>query len=161
MTTKKDVAVRLWEKVAKGTSEECWLWQGSTSKDYGVIKDNGTQKYVHRVMWEITFGHIPTNLFVCHKCDNPPCVNPSHLFLGTARDNMIDKTVKGRNNAPKGVDHPGSKFTATELETIRQSSLSADMLATSYGVHVRTIYRILAWGLEKRSPGRPKKSGGK
>jgi hypothetical protein len=75
----------------------CWIWIGSTdTKGYGQLWKEGTQAQAHRVSWELANGLILGGLFVCHHCDNPPCVNPAHLFLGTNQDNMDDMTAKGR-----------------------------------------------------------------
>lgn len=97
----RSVVDRLWEKVIKG--EGCWLWTGAKSeKGYGNIfkkRGNGrTAVMVHRVSYEIHFGEIPEGLFVLHRCDVPACVNPSHLFLGTAQDNVDDMIAKGRGH---------------------------------------------------------------
>ena len=79
---------------------ECWPWMGMrggrTSTKYGHVKINGQDVGAHRVAWELAFGPIPPGLFVCHRCDNPPCCKPSHLFLGTAGDNNRDSASKGR-----------------------------------------------------------------
>lgn len=87
---------RFWAKVQK--TETCWLWTaGATTKGYGYFCPTRPNKvYAHRYSWELVNGAIPTGLLVCHTCDNPPCVNPSHLFLGTVRDNAIDMSLKGR-----------------------------------------------------------------
>lgn len=88
---------RFWARVEK--TDRCWVWNGSlfSGSPYGQVKQNGKTKQVHRVSWELHFGAIPDGLCVCHKCDNPPCVRPDHLFLGTNHDNVMDSVMKGRN----------------------------------------------------------------
>lgn len=91
---------RLWSRVQKGPG--CWLWTGSCiAAGYGQIevRENGRRKSlrVHRVVWELLRGPIPEGLVLCHTCDNPPCCNPDHLFVGTHRDNILDMVSKGRN----------------------------------------------------------------
>lgn len=92
------LADRFWKRVVK--SDGCWLWTGNRAVGgYGVILPGGGTRglaLAHRVSWEIHFGPIPDGMHVLHKCDNPPCVNPAHLFLGTQRDNNTDKVRKGR-----------------------------------------------------------------
>ena len=88
---------RLWKKVIK--TDSCWIFNGATNgRRYGIIFNKDTKKpvRVHRISWEIHFGSIPIGMYVCHKCDNPLCVNPKHLFLGTQLDNMRDMIAKGR-----------------------------------------------------------------
>lgn len=86
---------RFWRKVVKG--DGCWLWTGHRgSGGYGRFWLNGKQVLAHRTSWEITNGPIPDGLYACHRCDNPPCVKPAHLFLGTALDNAEDRDRKGR-----------------------------------------------------------------
>ncbi|MCH8067616.1 MAG: HNH endonuclease [Nanoarchaeota archaeon] len=78
-------------------SKDCWEWQARRSPDgYGEVGLNHKRYLAHRVSYSISNGYIPQGMFVCHKCDNPPCVNPDHLFLGTADDNMKDMVSKGR-----------------------------------------------------------------
>lgn len=99
MSKKRPVEERFWEKVEKLT--DCWVWTaGTDDKGYGRIlnkrKEHGGETRAHRLSWILHNGPIPTGLYVLHKCDNPPCVRPDHLFLGTNLDNMRDMKEKGR-----------------------------------------------------------------
>lgn len=96
MPPHRPVEVRFWEKVVKGPG--CWSWTSSTSEKggYGFLSDRGEKVYAHRLSWELHRGPIPVGLWVLHSCDNPPCCNPEHLFLGTRTDNMQDAARKGR-----------------------------------------------------------------
>jgi hypothetical protein len=92
---------RFLNKVKVGDSEECWEWQASKRSGYGAFKYSGRVMGAHVVSWELfNKEKVPVGMCVCHKCDNPPCVNPNHLFLGTKKDNAIDMVSKGRNFAP-------------------------------------------------------------
>lgn len=98
--TRKPIAERFWPKVDVRGHEECWEWTASRKeRGYGVFSrpghNNGALK-AHRVSWELANGPIPDGLCVLHRCDNPPCVNPAHLFLGTIADNNRDMSLKGR-----------------------------------------------------------------
>lgn len=99
---------RFWSRVNKTST--CWLWTMGTDKDgYGKIssgkRQNRKHMRAHRVSYELYKGAVPDGMFVCHTCDNPSCVNPEHLFLGTAFDNNRDTINKGRRKNPKGVNH--------------------------------------------------------
>ena len=100
-----------WNRVEK--TEGCWLWRGSrTTAGYGNVRVGPKNKYAHRLAWELTNGAIPNGLHVCHRCDNPPCVRPDHLFLGTGKDNARDSMQKGRHSPPPhyyGDEHHARK----------------------------------------------------
>lgn len=96
---KTDISIKehILQKIEMIPECGCWIWMGSKDKDgYGLISINSKYIGAHRVSWKLHFGPIPNNLFVCHHCDTPSCVNPYHLFLGTHQDNMKDAGRKHR-----------------------------------------------------------------
>jgi len=115
------LAERFWDKVELIPFHECWEWTGGGSRGYGQIQDTvlGRLRRAHRVSWEIHCGQIPAGLFVCHHCDNRKCVRPSHLFLGTASDNLMDASRKGRLSYKAETTHckRGHEFTAGNTYT--------------------------------------------
>lgn len=147
--TERDIA-RFWSHVDK--SDECWLWTGYCSKTgYGQFGLGDRILKAHRVSYEITYGDVPPKSYVCHHCDNPSCVRPSHLFCGTQFDNMQDMASKHRGmlqqhpELRQGERHPLAKLTDEQVRQIRQSSgISQDKLAKQFGVSRRMIRRILS-----------------
>ena len=151
---------RFWEKVMK--SSGCWIWKGAHNQEgYGSIgigsRTDGTRRLIkaHRMCWYLTYGVIPVGMCVLHRCDNPTCVNPDHLFLGTHADNMRDKKIKGRAKTGPllfGEAHPRSRLHAEDVHKIRKMSseegLSQSQIGKLFGVsqtHVGRILRKQRW----------------
>jgi len=124
--------IRFWSKVNK--TNGCWLWlAGKHSYGYGLFYSDGKCVRAHRFAWESVYGPIPDGLFVLHECDNPPCVNPAHLFLGTKRDNRLDCIIKGRN--PKTLNYTkGPKLTREMAMCLRERYLLGGVTITDLAV---------------------------
>lgn len=121
----------------------CWEWTaGRFSQGYGAFKIGAKTRKAHRVSYELYVGPIPDSLDVCHTCDNPPCVNPNHFFLGTQKDNAADMAKKGRAKGRKGVMHHGAKLTDAQVKCIINDMRLLREIAPEYGVHIKTISRI-------------------
>lgn len=126
----------------------CWLWTVTTDKrGYGRImgeqRGHTVPRVASRVSWELQNGPIPEGMLVCHNCDNPTCVRPDHLFLGTAYDNAHDMDSKGRSRF-RGEQHGNAKFTVSDILEIRSSELTQTALARIYGVHPSTISNVIS-----------------
>jgi hypothetical protein len=119
----------------------CVEWTGWRDKDgYGRYVFNRVKITAHRASYELNFGKVPKGLFVLHKCDNPPCFNPDHLFIGTIQDNVDDMKKKGRAPNFKGEKNPQAKLTSENVIFIRNSELCPSDLAKMFGVSFATIY---------------------
>lgn len=145
-----DIQARFWSKVNKNDPSGCWLWTAATIKGYGQIAGvvNGKKRpvYAHRVSWELAHGLIPDSLQVLHNCpsgDNPLCVNPAHLFLGTQPENLEDARQKGRL-----IDGAHLiKLSDDDLAAIRRDyrpRQNGKQLAAQYGVSLISIMRVIA-----------------
>ncbi len=136
---------RFWKFVDKTSSSgpdgECWVWIGlKDRKGYGLFTINYKSVFSHRVSYADNIGPIPTGMLVCHKCDNPGCVRPDHLFIGTDADNMSDKTLKGRQ--AKGIAAGSSKLNDDKIRDILVSKNDAETIAKQYSVSATTIRMI-------------------
>lgn len=165
--TRRSLLDRIVEKIdyegpihpALGT--QCWVWRGAKNQGYGVINPGGKSGgtiYVHRYTLESALGRdLLDGEWALHRCDNPSCVNPAHLFLGDARSNVEDMDAKGRRrfNAPRGVNHHSAKLTPEQIEDARKRWKNAgktgrsakgetlDMLAKEFGVASTTLHAAL------------------
>jgi len=132
---------------------ECFEYQGSRNVDgYGRVKIGGRNgKFVlaHRFIYEKMIGVIPDKILVCHTCDNPPCVNPDHLFLGTHQDNMNDMKKKGRAHRTIGERSGLCKLTTDQINDIRRDSRKQIEIANDYGVVKSTISMIKSFKSRK------------
>lgn len=168
---KQTPSERFWEKVVPA-DDGCMVWTGSRDpRGYGRVWRSGRLESAHRVAWQECVGPIPEGMFVCHRCDNPPCCNPSHLFLGTNRENMHDALRKGRLNPAmfdgtmpriggqaraakhtlQGEGHPHHRLTERDVRDIRALAASGRTqasIAPAFGIsrtRVGEIVRREAW----------------
>jgi hypothetical protein len=141
---------RLWAKVERLGPDDCWEYrEGRNGNGYGLVTTDTGTRLAHRVAWEVTNGPIAEGMSVCHRCDNPPCCNPNHLFLGTHQENMADSKRKGRVRLPmlKGEAHPQARLDEDAVRAIRLGyalgGISHRRLGWIYGVSAETIGRIV------------------
>lgn len=163
--TSSTITERFWKYVDRRTEQECWNWTGATvpykkgisphrrgmmnvGYKFGVPRG----EYAYRVSWQIHHGDVPEGMLVCHKCDNPLCVNPNHLFLGTHKDNLDDCYAKGRGIGQRFatddrlIPSKFKKLSPSEVESIHaehQSGKSMTLIAEAYDVSLSLISRIV------------------
>ncbi len=155
---KEPMLVRFFNRVSK--SDSCWNWKANHDRHgYGLFTHKGSYlcDFAHRVSYELHTGPIPEGMVVCHRCDNPPCVNPEHLFLGTQLDNILDMQQKGRSNIVKGEGHWRCILTLEQVIEIKSQLANytpglTTRLAREYGVAVPTIKAIKARRIWKHVP---------
>jgi len=147
--------VRFWSKVDRRSESECWPWVASVGQyGYGQFRHDDKMRKAHRIAWELTNGPLPAHLVVCHHCDNPPCCNPAHLFVGSNADNMADMKAKGRGRCLRGQTHPRARLTSLEVRAEIPDLLAHGFLQSEvgkmYGVGQAHISRIALGKLWKR-----------
>ena len=143
---------RFWSHVDKSAEPGgCWIWTGAlNAAGYGRVYWEKTRHNIaHRVAYQIALGAIPKGMFVLHRCDNPRCVNPDHLFLGTHQDNMKDMRAKGRSSnagSKRGEANFASKLSREMVERIRflySSKFSVMEISRKTGVPYSNVWRIV------------------
>jgi DNA-binding XRE family transcriptional regulator len=157
---------RFWANVAK--DDGCWLWAGYVQPDgYGQASYKGRRIRAHRLSWELTHGPIPNDIKVLHTCDNPTCVRPDHLFLGTNADNSRDMVRKGRQASgdrspsrrhreprPRGERHHNSRYTDEQVAEMRalyaEGGWTQRQLAARFGVSQAAIQQVLSGKARKK-----------
>ena len=131
----------------------CWLWLGSSSPDgYGLVgkRQNNAPIYAHRVACEAVHGEIPCGMYACHHCDNPSCVNPDHLYIGTPSENISDayrRKRRSRTNSgtfPEGETHRNAKLNVDAVRFIRKSHEGVASLGRRFGVSMSSISDVRA-----------------
>lgn len=143
----RPIAERLWSKVDKsGGDSACWVWTGCLhTRGYGKIGIDHATVLTHRLAYELTYGPIPEGLEVLHECDNPPCCNPAHLFVGTQAKNMSDMVLRGRSSSKE--KHGNAKLTEAKVASIRAQYIPGKIrmrdLAVQFGVSVMTISMVV------------------
>lgn len=145
---------RFWARVEK--TDGCWNWTagqtGNPNMKYGFVVWGTRRMAAHRASWELAYGPIPDGQCVLHECDNPLCVRPEHLFLGTRTDNNEDKMNKGRHRGLPREKNPNARLTETEVAEIRRlhatTSLLQREIAEQFGIsqtHVSEIVLGKVW----------------
>ena len=153
---RQELDAAFWEKTER--SSGCWLWTGALANRkghrnaYGQLQRRGRLLLAHRVAYERAVGPIPDGMMVCHHCDQPRCIRPDHLFLGTPADNMHDMIDKGRQRwvTVAGEQNGRARLTQAQVDAIRVSGETPLGLAARFGISRSTIYSILrgrSWGV--------------
>lgn len=161
--TKDDLAKVIASIAEKSGPTSCWEWPLSRHPlGYGQVYVSGLSQRAHRAAWELLVETIPTGMYICHRCDNPPCINPSHLYVGTQVENMRDMRERGRTTAARypevarengrivgtkntharGASNPGAKLSPQQVDEIRRDNRRTKELVSAYGVNRSTVQRI-------------------
>lgn len=142
---------RFEQRFIRASDDDCWHWIGwKNDKGYGAAIYGGRRQYAHRVSFQLYRGEIPDKLCVLHRCDNPACVNPKHLWLGTKKDNNQDRAAKGRSNLTdkaRGEQNGLAKLTQEQVNEIRRryaaGGITVRQLAKEYPVSKSEVHNII------------------
>lgn len=141
MSRSETIAIRLF--LGSSIADRCWEWTGAkTAFGYGRYAVNNSSSPAHRIAYKEFCGPIPDGFEVCHRCDNPSCINPLHLFLGSHQDNMTDMKTKGRAGRACGEQQGSAKLKNADIIMIRSSSLPSTKLGPMLGVSATRIQQI-------------------
>jgi hypothetical protein len=149
MKTKEQALKEFWENVSVKGADDCWEWQGyRDAKGYGRMSFNRNVRIANRVAWGIMNGDIKKGICILHKCDNPPCCNPAHLFLGTRSDNAKDRHKKGRTKTGVhfGSVNPNSILIEDDVIKIRKlatEGMKQKDIAIKFNVSIHSISSIV------------------
>jgi hypothetical protein len=139
---------RFWARVKKRGPTDCWPWlRGKNQCGYGEMMWERKPWLSHRIAYTLKVGPIPSGLWVLHRCDNPGCCNPAHLWIGTAQDNSRDRENKGRGANRKGEKHPLAKLTASDVVKIRKlaaNRIPRATIAERFGIHRMYVQLIVS-----------------
>lgn len=147
-------AARFWSKVNRAAGD-CWVWTGPRLKrkngqlTYGTFTVKKRGILAHRFSWLLATGALDPAVKICHRCDNPPCVNPAHLFPGTQAQNLADMRAKGRgrfNRFKSGTAHPNAKINedvVRQMRALRADGLSFARIGAAFGVHASTAHSAI------------------
>lgn len=148
MAHPRNTEATFWQKVDRGDPADCWPWTGGRWWfGHGRTSVGGVPWRAHRLAWLYTNGRLPRGLDVCHRCDNPPCCNPAHLFLGDQAANNADCRAKGRARWLTGEACPSARLTAAEVQTIRSryaaGGVSQRAIAAEFGISQASVSMIV------------------
>lgn len=143
VASNKRRTIPFFDKCIPEPNSGCWIWLGSLSGyfGYGKLQIDNKSKLAHRYSWEIHNGH-PGKMYVLHRCDNPYCVNPDHLFLGTHATNIADMVSKNRQR--RGITANGVKLSEADILCIREDKRSIKLIGAHYGISEGHVYKIKA-----------------
>jgi hypothetical protein len=137
----RPVEEKFWFYVKKGDNGECWEWTGFRDKDgYGKLRTGKTNTAAHRISWQMHNRRVPKGKLVLHRCNNPSCVNPHHLYIGTQVHNMRDRKLAG--NCPTGENHHNCKISDAVVAEIRETPGTYNQLAELFGISASQVGNI-------------------